>query len=64
VRYTSGVGLIRSLVTLILLGVFVWFGATVPLGERTLFGHIANIWASDEAQELRDGVKQATQAKP
>ena len=42
---------------LAILGVVVYLAATVPLGERTLFGHIKNIWASDEAQELVDGVK-------
>ncbi len=58
-RYKPGVGLIRSLVTLCMLALFVWIGATVPLGERTLFGHIGNIWSSEEARELRDGVQEA-----
>jgi hypothetical protein len=36
---------------------FVWFGATVELGNRTLFGHIQNIWNTHESQELVDGAK-------
>jgi hypothetical protein len=36
---------------------FVWFGLTVDLGERTLFGHLRAIGGSDEAQELWSGTK-------
>ena len=50
--------LIRSLITLALIGGFVVCGATVPLGDRTLFGHIQKIWQSEEAQGLVDGVKE------
>lgn len=35
----------------------VWFGSTVELGNRTLFGHIQNIWKTHESQELVDGTK-------
>lgn len=35
-------------------------GFTVPIGERTLFGHVANIWGSDEAQELVESVKESS----
>lgn len=54
-------GLIRSLFTLIIIGSLVYCGATVELGERTFFGHVAQIWASDEAQELVDGVKEKSE---
>jgi hypothetical protein len=36
---------------------FIWFGSTVELGKRTLFGHIQNIWHTHESQELVDGAK-------
>jgi hypothetical protein len=36
---------------------FIWFGSTVELGNRTLFGHIQNIWHTHESQELVDGAK-------
>lgn len=37
---------------------FVWWGLTVPLGERTLFGHMTAIVQSRESQELVRGTKQ------
>ena len=37
--------------------VFVWFGVTVDLGERTLFGHLRAIGSSREAKDLWDGTK-------
>jgi hypothetical protein len=37
---------------------FAWFGATVPLGDRTLFGHLHAIGTTKESQELVDGTKQ------
>ncbi len=53
-------GLIRSMFSLVVLGAFVLVGLTVPIGERTLFGHVSNIWGSSEAQELVDGVKDSS----
>ena len=48
----------RFLITLaIILGLAVC-GATVPLGKRTFFGHIKAIWSSDEAQDMRQGIKE------
>jgi hypothetical protein len=38
---------------------FVYFAFAVPLGKRTLAGHIANIWRSPEGKELREGTKEA-----
>lgn len=52
--------MIRFIFTLALLAAFLWFGATVSLGQRTLFGHVSNIWSSDEAQEMREDVKETT----
>jgi hypothetical protein len=36
---------------------FVWFGLTVDLGDRTLFGHLRAIGGSREAQDLWSGTK-------
>lgn len=29
---------------------------TVPLGKKTLFGHVSSIWKSKEGKEFREGV--------
>ncbi|MEZ4365474.1 MAG: hypothetical protein R2939_04190 [Kofleriaceae bacterium] len=50
--------MIRGLVWLLLVGGFVLVGATVPLGKRTLFGHVAAIWRTPEAAEMRDGIRE------
>lgn len=50
--------MIRTLIWLALIAVFIWFGATVNLGRRTMFGHIGNIWSSEEASEMRHDVKE------
>jgi hypothetical protein len=52
---------IKLLFWALLIGLFILFGATVNLGHRTLFGHIANIWRSDEAREMKQDVKQGTE---
>jgi hypothetical protein len=39
------------------LGALVWFGMTVPLGERTLFEHIQAIWKTPESRGLVRGTK-------
>ena len=49
--------LIRSAISLAFLAVFLIVGATVPIGEHTLFGHIKRIWSADETQDLVKGVK-------
>jgi hypothetical protein len=43
--------------SLVCLLIFVWFGVTVDLGERTLFGHLRAIGSSREAKDLWDGTK-------
>ena len=53
-------GLIRTAFSLAFLGLFLLIGFTVPVGDRTLFGHVGNIWGSDEAQELVEGVKDSS----
>ncbi len=49
--------LLRTLISLAILAAFVVCGATVKLGDRTLFEHVGRIWQSEEAQEMVDGVK-------
>jgi len=44
--------LLRSLVTLVVVGGFAIFGVTVPIGEHTLFGHVQRIWNAEETREL------------
>jgi hypothetical protein len=51
--------LIRFLFSLSLLVAFVWFGATVPLGKHTLFGHLKAIWNSQEAHDMVQGTKES-----
>ena len=53
-------GIIRSLISLCFIVIFLFVGFTVPLGQRTLFGHVSNIWSADETQELVDGVKESS----
>jgi hypothetical protein len=36
----------------------VWFGVTVELGQRTLFGHLRAIGGTAEAHQLWDGTKE------
>ena len=49
--------MIRLLVFLALAGALAFCGATVKLGNRTFFGHVRAIWKTDEAQDLKNGVK-------
>ncbi|HSK05572.1 MAG TPA: hypothetical protein VK932_30200 [Kofleriaceae bacterium] len=51
--------MLRLLVYLALAVGIAYCGATVPLGKRTFFGHVKAIWATPEAQELKDGVKES-----
>jgi hypothetical protein len=48
---------IRLLVLLAFAGALAFCGATVKLGNRTFFGHVRAIWSTDEAQDLKNGVK-------
>jgi hypothetical protein len=41
--------------------VVAWFGATVKLGDRTLFEHLHAIGQTKESQELADGAKHAAE---
>src|SRR4051812_44040105 len=51
-------GLVRFLISLMMLAAFVWFAVTVPLGKRTLWGHAHAIFATQEAKDLAEGTKE------
>jgi hypothetical protein len=51
--------LIRFLFSLSLLVGFIWFGATVRLGDKTLFQHVSAIWHTKETQDLIHGTRNA-----
>jgi hypothetical protein len=50
--------LIRLIIGVVALGAFVWWGLTIPLGQRTLFEHVTAIGHSRESQELVRGTKE------
>lgn len=50
--------MIRLLVFIALAAAIGYCGATVPLGNKTLFGHIRAIWHSPETQDLKNGVQE------
>jgi hypothetical protein len=50
--------LLKLLIGVVAMGAFAWFGLTVPLGERTLYGHITAIGQSKESRELVRGTKE------
>lgn len=49
--------MIRLLVFLALAAGLAYCGATVKLGKRTFFEHVRAIWATEEVQDLKEGVK-------
>ena len=51
-------GLVRFLVSLVMFAAFVWFAVTVPLGKRTLWGHVYAIFSTQEAKDLAEGTKE------
>jgi hypothetical protein len=51
-------GLIRWLLSLAMFAAFIWFAVSVPLGKRTLFGHLQAIFATQAAHDLADGTKE------
>lgn len=51
-------GLVRFVISLVMFAAFVWFAVTVPLGKRTLWGHVHAIFGTQEAKDLADGTKE------
>jgi hypothetical protein len=54
--------LLKLLMSLAGLALFIWFGANVSLGRRTLFEHLQAIGHTRETHELLEGTRQS--AKP
>ena len=50
--------MIRFFFTLAIIVVLVVLGATVKLGKRTFFGHVSAIWKTEEAQDMKEGIKE------
>ncbi len=50
--------MIRTLLFLGFVGSVAYFGSTVPIGEKTFFGHIRGVWQTEQAQDLVEGIKQ------
>ena len=50
--------MIRFIVIVVLVIALAYCGATVKLGRRTFFGHVRAIWATEEVQDLKNGVEQ------
>lgn len=50
--------LISAFMSIVAFAAVVWFGVTVELGERTLFGHLRAIGSSPEVEKLVDGTKE------
>ena len=49
--------IVKVLFSLACFAALVYFGYTVPLGDRTLFGHLRAIGGSPESQRLYQGTK-------
>lgn len=54
--------IIKFLVGMASLAAFIWFGANVHLGSRTLFEHLQAIGRTRETQDLLEGTRES--AKP
>jgi hypothetical protein len=52
------VRIFRWLFWTVALSALIWFGTTVRLGRRTLFGHLLAIARTPEAKDLADGTKE------
>lgn len=50
--------LFRWLFTLLFLCAVLWFATMVPLGKRTLWGHLRAIFATQPAKDLAEGAKE------
>ena len=50
--------MIRLLVWLAIIAVIVYVAVTVPLGKKTFVQHVRSIWHTEQAQDLKEGVKE------
>jgi hypothetical protein len=51
-------GLIRFFFSAVIFAIVVWFAVSVPLGSRTLWGHLRAIAGTKEAKDFADGTKE------
>jgi hypothetical protein len=49
--------LLKLILLLGLIGAGVYYGTTVPLGDRTFYQHLRAIWETKETKDLRRGTK-------
>ncbi len=49
--------MIRMLISLLMFAILIWFATMVPLGNRTLWGHIKAISGTQEAKDFADGTR-------
>jgi hypothetical protein len=50
--------LIRWFFSLVLFAIVLWFATMVPLGSRTLWGHLKAIAGTKEAKDFAEGTKE------
>lgn len=50
----------KLLITIIVVGILAYLGATVPLGkkQKTFFQHVQAIWKSDDVTDLKEGIEE------
>ncbi len=49
--------LIRWLFSLVIFAIVFWFATTIPLGNKTLWGHLRAIFGTQEAKDLAKGAE-------
>lgn len=47
------------MLSLVVLAALAWAVTSVPLGKRTLWGHLSAIWSTPEAKDMQAGIKEA-----
>jgi hypothetical protein len=50
--------LVRFVFSLLVFAVVIWFATTIPLGKKTLWGHLRAIFATQEAKDLAEGTRE------
>lgn len=48
----------KAIVTIAIVCLLAYCGATVKLGKKTFFEHVKAIWATEEVKELKDGIEE------
>lgn len=55
--------LVKLVIWLIALLAVIWFGSSVQIGQRTLFGHVAAIFSTEEAKQAGTDISTFTKEK-